>query len=154
MNVCTTDQPGAPARGRGPEEVVVGVDGSPSSRRALLWALDHVAPGDTVTLVHAWEPSPVMVDAGLYRADDDHGPRSLLEHELARARQHQSAPSIVIRGDLVRGGPRQVLTEVHADMVVIGADEGGLSRAFLRPVATHLARRPDCAVVIVPLPRR
>ena len=140
-------------KGHRPEHVLVGVDGSPSSRRALLWALDHARPGDTITLVHVWQPSAVMVDAGFAQADDDRGPRSLVARELARARQHEAAASIVIRGDVVRGEPRHVLAQLDADTIVVGADDSGLSRIFLGPVAAHLARRPGCVIVVVPRSR-
>ena len=50
-----------------PQHITVGVDGSVESHAALLWAVDHAHPGDTVHLVHAWQPSYA---AGIEGGDD------------------------------------------------------------------------------------
>ncbi len=124
---------------REPERIVVGIDGSPTSRAAVRWAIGHARPGDSVTLVHAWRASPAMVDAGLVDPEDA-AARSLARHELTRA---EALPRGRAMADGVR---RQILVRLLGGPAYPGelADELGSSRAN---ISNHLACLRGCGLV-------
>lgn len=134
-----------------PEHTAVGVDGSANSRAAVRWAVDHACEGDTITLVHAWQSSQTMVDAGLIGADDDTGARALLNREKVKAQQLPSRPGVTIEANLLRGDARSCLAGLDCDQLVVGArGHGGISGMLLGSVSAYLARHLHCPVMIVP----
>ena len=134
------------------ERIVVGVDGSLASRAAVRWAVDHARPGDKVILVHVWEASPSMVDAGLVDSDDDTA-RSFVHHELARAQALPHDEAITIACEAVHGDARECLRHHHGDLLVVGArGHGGLTGLLLGSVSAHLAHHCPVPLVIVPSP--
>src|ERR1700709_309457 len=65
------------------KRIVVGVDGSTSSREALRWAQDEAeARGGTVTAVIAWAAGPRAVGAGLPPRIPDISPDTAARHVL------------------------------------------------------------------------
>ena len=136
------------------EQIVVGVDGSLASRAAVRWAVDHARPGDTVILVHAWETSPSMVDAGPVGPDADaDAARSCAHHELARAQALPHDEAITISCEAVHGDARHCLRSHSCDLLVVGArGHGGLTGMLLGSVSAHLAHHCPVPLVIVPSP--
>lgn len=133
------------------EHIVVGVDGSSNSRAAIRWAIAHAGRGDTITLVHAWQNSPAMVDAHLITADDDSGARGLLDHERARAVSICGDREITIDAVPIHSDPRDGLTGLDCDLLVVGArGHAGVTGLLLGSVSTHLARHARHPLVIVP----
>ena len=133
------------------ERIAVGVDGSMASHAAARWALEHARDGDTVTLVHAWQPSPVSVETGLIDADDDSGARRFVEHELARFEALPRESGVTLTAATVRCDPRDYLCAPDADLVVVGAGgHGRLAGAVLGSVSAHLAHHHRVPLVIVP----
>lgn len=133
------------------EHIVVGVDGSSNGRAAIRWAIAHAGRGDTITLVHAWQNSPAMVDAHLIAADDDSGARALLEHERARAISLCCDREITIDALPVHSDPRDCLIGLDCDLLVVGArGHAGVTGLLLGSVSTHLARNTRRPLVIVP----
>lgn len=136
-----------------PEQIVVGVDGSLESHAALRWAIDHARPGDTVTLCHAFQPSPVAVSVGLADPDDDTAAREFVHHELARIDALPRDADVTIRCDVLHGDPRDCLSAVDADLLVVGAGgHGRLAGALLGSVSAHVTRHAHIPVVVVPHP--
>lgn len=134
-----------------PETIAVGIDGSLASRAAVRWAIEHARPGDTVDLVHAWQPSPTAVATGLTRPDDDAPARRLVQHELAHIAALPRNEDVTVTGHVVHGHPRDLLCQTHADVVVVGSDDrGALARALLGSVCAHLTHHSPTPVVIVP----
>lgn len=131
------------AREIGPETpagtVVVGLDGSSSSRSALLWAVDQaVAENRPLTLVHA-APGASQHD----------GPM-ILEH--ARAEVSRRAPGLTVHELTGSAGPREVLTGLadRAALVVVGSRGRGPVRSLLLgSVGVALTRHARCPVVVV-----
>ena len=135
------------------EHIVVGIDGSLASHAAVRWAVDHAQPGDTITLLHAWEPSLTLAEAGLGGPDDDSAQR-FARHELARAQALGPVEGVTLRADVLHGDARAQLCARDADVLVVGA--GGHSRlggALLGSVSAHLAHHCPRPLVIVPGPR-
>ena len=134
-----------------PETIAVGIDGSLASRAAVRWAINHARPGDTVDLVHAWQPSPTLVATGLAQQDDDAPARRLLKHELAHIAALPRDEHVTVTGHVVHGDPRDLLCQTDADLIVVGSDgRGALARALLGSVCDRLTHHGHRPVVIVP----
>ena len=138
-------------------KVVVGVDGSPGSRKALRWAAaEATARGDDLELVHVWEAPQAYAPLGLGAYPLDPEPiqevaRGLLEGLVAEARD--LAPDVDVRGELVEGAPAQALLD-HArtaDLLVVGSRGiGGFKSLLLGSVSQQVVHHAPCPVVIVP----
>ncbi|MBI5089756.1 MAG: universal stress protein [Actinobacteria bacterium] len=131
-----------------PQHVTVGVDGSIESHAALLWAVDHARPGDTVHLVHAWQPSHV---SGVEGGDDDTAALRMVGREVARARRLIGDQPIAVSGELVHGAPGARLAEIATDLVVIGTRDHHLHvDALPGSVCRQLLRHSPVPIVVVP----
>jgi nucleotide-binding universal stress UspA family protein len=138
-------------------KVVVGVDGSEGSRKALRWAAaEATARGDDLELVHVWEPPQAYAPLGLgaYPLDPEpirEAARSLLEDLVSQARE--LAPGIDIRGELVEGAAAHALLDHarSADLLVVGSRGlGGFRSLLLGSVSQQVVHHAPCPVVIVP----
>jgi nucleotide-binding universal stress UspA family protein len=137
-------------------KVIVGVDGSEHSRRALAWALAEARlRGVGCVLVHAWDfglaaSSPVPGDALHVLVDDAN---TLLDRDLAFARSF----GVPVKGILVYGSAGHALIETSADalVLVVGSrGRGGLVSALLGSVSSACVHHATCPVVVVPPDRR
>jgi nucleotide-binding universal stress UspA family protein len=134
-----------------PDHIVVGVDCSLNSRRALQWALSHARPGDHITLVHAWEASPTLVDAHVVARDDPEPAYLVAEGELHRARALGCPDGVELSAKAIHGDPRRCLADFPCDLLVVGGrGQGGIAGLLLGSVSAHLARHSRCPLVIVP----
>ena len=134
-----------------PETIAVGIDGSLASRAAVRWAINHARPGDTVDLIHAWQPSPTAVATGLVGPGDDAPASRLVQHEIAHIAALPRDEDVTVTGHVVHGEARDLLCQTHADLVVVGSDgRGALARALLGSVCAHLTYHSPAPVVIVP----
>ncbi len=143
--------------------IIVGVDGSDGSARALDWALEegaaHCLP---VKVIHAWS---VWRDDAT-PADHDGDTR---ESAAARLAEQMLEDAQVRRGELppvratavaIKGDPRVILTasaESSAANLVVVASRGAtgpLARFFLGSTALYVSRRSPCPVTIVPADTR
>lgn len=139
--------------------IVVGVDGSQTSRRALAWAADEALAREAeLHVVHAWEAQPVGAGVGIApgrrsgAAPQEHQEEArqlvtgLIAEELTEHGLRNVRPSVG------RGSPASVLIEAArgADLVVVGArGTGGFKGLLLGSVSTKLANHAPCPVVIV-----
>ena len=74
--------------------IVVGVDGSPNSAKALDWAVSFAHSGDTVILLAAWSPIVVPVEMAMSYTFDDSGAKTVLEDENKRIAETSAARGI------------------------------------------------------------
>jgi nucleotide-binding universal stress UspA family protein len=138
--------------------IVVGVDGSPASRRALGWAVDEArARGGRVEAVHAWHVPATAVAFGAVPPEGG-------DTDEARARRRldeivDGTPSSDLAGPIERvvtyGPAPLVLLEAAkgADLLVVGRRGlGGFAGLLLGSVSTHCAHHAPCPVLIVPPP--
>jgi nucleotide-binding universal stress UspA family protein len=136
-----------------PERIAVGVDGSVASHAAVRWALDHARSGDTVTLVHVLQPSPITIETGLVDSSDDSGARSFVDRELARIDALPRDLEVTVNSKVIHGNTSDSLGAVTADLLVVGAgSHGRLIGAVLGSVSAHLVRHARVPLVIVPTP--
>ena len=136
--------------------IVVGVDGSESSRPALDWAADQaVLEHRALTLVHglgnppaAWNDIVVALPDQVYAAIQADGQAVIDE---ARARVARRAPTLEVREVLEFVDARSLLLEQskEAAVVVLGSRGRGPVRSMLLgSVAVAVARHASCPVVI------
>ncbi|MEU9619737.1 universal stress protein [Streptomyces sp. NPDC088846] len=135
--------------------VVVGVDGSEGSLRALDWAAAEAArSGHPLRVVHAslWEHYE-----GMRPASDTERPSEqvLAEHLVAGARERalRLGPEVAVAASVEPEDPVAALVrESHeAAMVVLGSrGRGRIAGMLLGSVSLALAGRSHCPVVVIP----
>ncbi|MEQ8146095.1 universal stress protein [Streptomyces sp. OP7] len=139
------------------DRVVVGVDGSPSSRQALRWAVRQATlTGGTVRALNAWDYPQYHGALGWLP------PSSGDEDELeARAREDLTRcveetlgtrPPAEVRTEVQYGTPASVLLRAARDasLLVVGSRGlGGFAGLLLGSVAQHCAQHAACPVVVV-----
>lgn len=137
--------------------IIVGVDGSGHSRRALEWAMNEAAvrhaPLTVITVSQA-----VVSYWGVMSFPEDQDLATKLGQEVAedvekvRAKLGgASPPSVTVQA--ASGVPAEVMLEASrgADMIVVGSrGAGGFPRVYLGSVSTRLAHHAHCPVVVIP----
>ncbi|MFV2114420.1 universal stress protein [Micromonospora sp. LOL_025] len=141
----------APAPARSGLRVLVGLDGSPDSDRALR-AVAHALGGTAGELVLVTVTDPDVVDI---EADEEHRRARLLLDEATRNLPDElPTPST----EVVSGHPADALLAVaearDVDLLVIGRRGHGLDEKLLGNVAEDLAHRSSRAVLLGSLPGR
>jgi nucleotide-binding universal stress UspA family protein len=137
--------------------IVVGVDGSPSSRQALCWAVRQAElTGGTVDAVIAWQYPVVTGGYGWAPVgmigDADYGETAAkaLADTIASTVDPQS--DVRIQQLVVRDIPAQALLRAaaRADLLVLGSrGHGGFAGALLGSVSQHCVHHAPCPVVII-----
>ena len=133
--------------------VVVGFDGSPHSRDALRWTLDHVRRSARVTVVRAFTDESVPGEAL--------PPSEGVAAETARAALESGVAAVldeipghpVVETVVMPGDPRAVLRSAaaEADLLVIGArGHGVLELMLLGSVVNALVHHPTVPTIVVP----
>ena len=142
----------------GIEHIIVGVDGSDSSRAALHWAYDEAAHhGASLTVVSTWNPPalPMTPPYGALPPEDYGGqPRKEALDLLDRFTSAlvPRTPAVDVRTSVEEGNPAAVLIErsKEADLLVVGSrGHGGFKGMLLGSVSQHLVAHSDCPVVVV-----
>jgi nucleotide-binding universal stress UspA family protein len=137
------------------EMIMVGVDGSTSSRDAIRWAIDEARLRKTkVDAVFAWQ-SPLVVGTH-YIPPDLIDPQALSRHaeEIVEAAVAEAgaASDVEIESRAVEGAPARVLLAESrdADLLVLGSrGHGGFSELLLGSVGQQCVHHAACPVVIV-----
>ncbi len=131
--------------------VVVGVDGSDQSQKALDWAADYVQHYDgSLDVVGVWAQSaaygmPPMV---VVAYDPEPGTRVVVDKALASV----SLPDDQVRGHVLYGHAGRVLVACSegADLLVVGSHgHGFLAGALLGSVSKHCLHHSKASVVVV-----
>jgi nucleotide-binding universal stress UspA family protein len=131
--------------------IVVGVDGSRNSAKAVDWAVETAGSGDTVVLLSAWSPVIVPAEMAVTYSFDDAGARKILDEERARVADAAKERSVDLDVQFETTDPRTALLGAKADTIVIGArGHGGVMGLLLGSVADYVARHSKVPVVIVP----
>ena len=138
--------------------IVVGVDGSESSRGALMWALAEAsARSDNLRVVCAWDIGPPTftamgfgpVPAGVLRTYERAAEQTVAGLLESYA---QAVDGIVVERSIMHGSPADVLIEAakDAELLVVGSHGHGAAAAlFLGSVSIRCAQLASCPVVIV-----
>lgn len=133
--------------------IVVGVDGSTTSDRALDWAVEDARRrGATIVVVHAWSMPrtdpyvPLALDPGMF----EEAGRSVLRAAVERIAAHPEAPPV--ETVLACESPTRALLEAAAgaDLLVVGSHgRGGFSGMLLGSVSQHVLHHATVPVVVV-----
>jgi nucleotide-binding universal stress UspA family protein len=137
--------------------VIVGVDGSAGSQRALRFAAAEAAlRGTTVTAVYAWEPTPhpgldaLRAASGLDWSVLAQHATDMLDDELTRVRA--AFPHVHVTGQTVAGHPVQGLLAAseEAQLLVVGSRGlGALGGLVLGSVSHSVVRAAHCPVAVL-----
>lgn len=134
--------------------VLVPMDGSDMSERALEYALEVHSEADVTVLYVAGEPSPFMGEAARFALDDDL--ESIAEERAEtvfdRAREIAASRDAEIDTAVAVGHPARAIVSraENFDAVVIGSHGGSLTdRLFVGDVAKTVFRRSPVPVTVV-----
>lgn len=133
--------------------IVVGVDGSPSSRAALRWAgRQAVLTGAALEAVTAWE-YPILATGPVLVPPND--PETIAGRMLAEAVHTEVRPMgpVDVRQRVVSGHPAQVLIDAARDaqLLVLGRrGHGRFAAALLGSVPQHCIQHAPCPTIVVP----
>lgn len=130
-----------PASKPSPVRIVVGVDGSENSARALAWAVAHAEPNRAfVEAVMVWPvPDPVLpvrVPLGAIEAADRH---NSVEGKVLDFVRKAEKEGVQVRTLVLQGHPARTLLEQakDADLLVVGTRGYGRAREFVSGSVSH-----------------
>ena len=131
--------------------IVVGVDGSDSSRAALRWAIRHAQlVGGRVEAVIAWRQPPTYNWEPTGVPGDFAGAaQQTLSEELAALESLE--PDVTVVPVVTEGHPVEVLLHAAkgADLLVLGCrGRGGITSAVLGSVSLHCVLRAHSPVLV------
>lgn len=143
------------------QRIVVGVDGSPSSKAALAWAVRQAElTGAAVEAVIAWN-DPVTLTGVAFapigvQANSNFGEHAaaVLSHSINETVDPDGL--VEVSSTVRRGNPAQVLLgeSVGASLLVVGRrGHGGFTEALLGSVSQACMYHARCPVVIIRDPR-
>jgi len=140
---------------RSDRPVVVGVDGSPASARAVDFAFEEAASlGRPLVAVHAWEMPSMMGPVPPWTTEEIEDVRMaekvLLSESLAG--HAERFPDVVVRPVAQRSGPTPLLLAAaqDAELLVVGSrGRGGFRGLLLGSVSQAVVHHATCPVVVV-----
>jgi nucleotide-binding universal stress UspA family protein len=138
--------------------ILVGVDGSPGSARALAWAVEEARLRKaSIVAVHAWTmPVPVVGAAGVGMVPAPDADRDALEKAADTILDEalKAVPDDVeVERAPVESPPAAALVSraTDGDLIVVGTrGHGDLASLVLGSVSHDVARHAPCPVVVVP----
>ena len=138
------------------KNIVVGVDGSPSSRTALTWAAAEAADhGADLVVLNVWEhtlppPTGSVSVSERYVPDDSQRTAEDLVELIKEVLGED--PDVLVQPRVKQGNPAKVLIEESndADLLVVGTrGHGGFRGLVLGSVSQHVAGYAKCPVAVV-----
>jgi nucleotide-binding universal stress UspA family protein len=139
--------------------ILVGIDGSDHSRRALEWAAREAAMRHTpLTVLTVYQPVvgywaapvPYMPDPDLAGQTAETAEQET-EATLDKLGPESRPASVSVRA--VAGLPAEeiMLAAADADMIVVGSrGSGGFKRLLMGSVSTQVVHHAHCPVVVIP----
>ncbi|OBJ87267.1 MAG: universal stress protein [Mycobacterium sp.] len=135
--------------------MVVGIDGSAASAKALRWAVEEARlRGATVRAVYAWSFPFQGGELAHLAAEAAHDALQQQEEQFAQnaVRRALGADADTVDQLVEEASPAQALIEAagDADLLVVGSrGRGGLARLMLGSVSSQCAVQAPCPVVLV-----
>ena len=137
--------------------IVVGVDGSAGSERALEWALREGAlRGCAIEVVTTWPPEPSHAAGATPAVPIDHAvtAREIQDRTIdaVAGRLPDVFAGVSVAREIVEGSARDVLVEASrsADLVVVGSRGlGALIGAVMGSVSSAVVHAAVCPVVVI-----
>jgi nucleotide-binding universal stress UspA family protein len=142
------------------QRIVVGVDGSPSSRAALRWALWQARlTGASIEAITAWQSPTLVGGAAPFAQAETRGAgdgqiKAAAENMLRTVVAQEVGPStgITVTAEVGEGSAVQLLLKAAEDafLVVVGSrGHGGIAGTLLGSVSQSLAQHSPCPVLII-----
>jgi nucleotide-binding universal stress UspA family protein len=137
------------------DRIVVGVDGSAGSQKALEWAVAEARlRHGTVVAVHSWDvpvPAATPVGAVAPTADDllAQGAHAILDEALAAV----DTSGLEVERRVIAGAAATTLVDQssNATLLVVGAaGHGAVVGTLLGSVTQYCIRHATCPVVVMP----
>lgn len=136
--------------------IVVGVDGSPASRKALTWAAAEAADhGAELVVVNAWEHT-LLPPAGSVSVSEHYvpDPSQRTAEDLLQVIKEELGddPPVLVQPYVKQGSPAKVLIEesAGANLLVVGnRGHGGFAGLVIGSVSQHVAAYAKCPVTVV-----
>ncbi len=133
--------------------IVIGMDGSESSRQALHWAVAQAkVTGATLEAVMAWAPpfpwggTPTLPAGG----DPEDETRKRLAEEVESVMGPHGAFEIQETVVHSQPAPALIAASKHADLLVVGSSgHGAFASMLLGSVSRHCVTNAVCPVVVV-----
>ena len=151
--VAVVHAPAVPSPTAGEQRIVVGVDGSTSSQRALRWAVDEAERREaSIHVVHAWQPPVtgpypfIAPDSDVVRFEAD--TRRILDAALEGITTSRRPTTV-----LTLGSPSSAILAAaeRGSLIVVGRrGVSGFERFLLGSTATEVVHHAPCPVVVVP----
>lgn len=136
----------------GPAPIVVGVDGSPSSDRAVDWATDEASRRNLpLHLINAWSVDFSAEMSASFLPAVEQESSDVLDAAADRARAISSSVRITRLQE--HSGPSAALvsSSLRADTVVLGhRGVGGVERLWTGSTSMQVAAHAHCPVLVVP----
>lgn len=135
--------------------IVVGVDGSGSSIKALKWAVRQgELTGDTVEAVNSWEYPANSWASMMPGMPEDFDPQALATVALTEALEEAlgAEGAAAVSKVVVIGNPAQNLIDRArgANLLVVGArGYSGFKATLLGSVSLHVTQNAPCPVTVV-----
>lgn len=138
--------------------VLVGIDGSPDSVRALGFAFDHASRHNlALTVVHTWEVPPIGAITGVPSPEPPTLLQNIADNELRASSEELAGyseryPDVPVDISVVQGSPVKVLAEKSsdADLLVVGSrGRGGFLGLLLGSVSHGVLHHAHCPVAVV-----
>ncbi|MFH9295392.1 universal stress protein [Streptomyces sp. NPDC017520] len=135
--------------------IVVGVDGSDSSIKALHWAVRQAElTGASVEAVNSWEYPATSWASMMPGMPEDFDPQALATVSLTEALEEAlgAEGAAAVTKVVVIGNPAQALLDraQGADLLVVGArGHTGLKATLLGSVSLHVTQHAPCPVTVV-----
>ena len=139
--------------------IIVGIDGSNHSIRALEWAANQAAVQNaplTVLTVHlvlqsGWTGNPVTFPEDSEELEKEHQAAEEMTLKVTSQLGEARPASVTVRA--VNGFPSQELIQAsrEADLLVVGSrGAGGFARLLAGSVSSQVVHHAHCPVVVVP----
>jgi len=132
--------------------IVVGVDSSPASDRALEWAIAEARrSGASLHLVSAWM-FPMALGYAFTTTVNEvrQAAQDVIDRTMAKV--DELAPGVPVTGETTEQapGPALVAAAKGADMLVVGSRGlGGFEGLLIGSVSQYCTRHATCSVVVV-----
>ncbi|MFF0075004.1 universal stress protein [Streptomyces sp. NPDC005494] len=135
--------------------IVVGVDGSDASVKALRWAVRQAElTGDTVEAVNSWEYPSTSWASMMPGMPEDFDPQAVATVALTEALEEAlgAEGAAAVEKIVVIGNPAQSLLDRSkgANLLVVGArGYSGFKATLLGSVSLHVTQHATCPVTVV-----
>lgn len=140
-----------PSADGGSGRIVVGVDGSAGSSRALRWALDEAdRRSGSLDAVFAWQYPPIGGMIVGPRRGYENRAREIVERVRSYVKQRTTAVHVNVRDCVGDSISVLLAASEDADLLVVGWEHHErLAEALVGTVANQCADQADCPVVVV-----